>query len=93
MIDVPTGDQSSPAEASDVDAAARRVPTLDAYRDGPTLRVWCRYCCLWHTHGGGAQPGDADGHRVAHCRTLRSPYRDTGYRLREVGPWTGRGPA
>lgn len=33
-------------------------------------------------------PGTGDGHRVAHCACPASPYRDGGYVLREVGPFT-----
>lgn len=33
-------------------------------------------------------PGSADGHRVAHCGCRHSPYREDGYRVREVGPFT-----
>jgi hypothetical protein len=29
-------------------------------------------------------PGSGDGHRVAHCHNPRSPYRQTGYVLRET---------
>lgn len=32
-------------------------------------------------------PGTGDGYRVAHCHNQASPYRNTGYVLREVGPF------
>ena len=44
--------------------------------DGVTLRVWCKYCGCWHTHGAAT-----GGHRVAHCVNLDSPYLRTGYYL------------
>ncbi len=71
------------------------IPTLPAYRtaDGSQLRVWCDYCPArsnsrrrgcWHYHGCGPEFGSGDGHRVAHCWVADSPYRQTGYILREV---------
>ena len=62
------------------------IPVLDAYRDrdGLGLSVWCKHCRRWHGHSLG------DGHRVAHCHDRSSPYDDTGYILREVGPWKDR---
>lgn len=65
--------------AREPDGAA---PVLDAYEDGTCWRVWCRYCHVWHTHSRGA------GHRVAHCLVAESPYRQTGYTLRDAGPFT-----
>lgn len=32
--------------------------------------------------------GNGDGHRVEHCTCDGSPYRTTGYMLREIGPYT-----
>lgn len=46
------------------------------------LRVWCCWCCSWHTHGlAGATPGDVTD-RAAHCFAPDSPYDQTGYRIR-----------
>ena len=46
------------------------------------LRVWCCWCCSWHTQGlAGATPGDVTD-RAAHCFAPDSPYEQTGYRIR-----------
>lgn len=43
------------------------------------LRVWCRWCCSWHTHGlADSTPGDV-ADRPARCFAPDSPYRQTGY--------------
>jgi hypothetical protein len=36
-------------------------------------RVWCLYCCAWHTHS--AEPLGSIEHRVAHCYAPESDYR------------------
>jgi hypothetical protein len=57
------------------------IPILDAYiRDQQEgfLDVWCKFCGCYHHHGRG------EGHRVAHCWTKDSPYKQTGYILRIV---------
>jgi len=55
-------------------------PVLPAFvHDDGQVNVWCIYCGAWHHHGGG------DGHRAAHCSHPDSPYRETGYVLRQVG--------
>lgn len=68
-----------------------RVPSLPAVASdsGQTLRVWCRYCARYHSHGRNPDDpiGASNGHRVAHCAVEDSPYRATGYDLFEVeGP-------
>jgi hypothetical protein len=50
-------------------------PVLAAYRRDGDDYVWCEYCFVWHMHGPG------HGHRVAHCRDPRSPYKRAGYIL------------
>ena len=47
------------------------------------LRVWCRWCCRWHTHGlADSKPGDFTD-RSAHCGAVKgSPYDETGYLIR-----------
>lgn len=75
-----------------------RPPTLNAYRDGDGLylMVWCSHELRWHRHGSACacddDPcscfGSGDGHRSAHCTCRASPYRNTGYVLREVGELT-----
>jgi hypothetical protein len=43
------------------------------------LRVWCGWCCTWHTHGlANAEPGDYT-HRVGHCYAPDSEYNASGY--------------
>ena len=37
------------------------------------LKVWCPFCDKWHYHGY------PEGHRVAHCGDVESPYCKTGY--------------
>jgi hypothetical protein len=68
------------------------APVLAAYRFSRDRRVnlivFCRYCETWHFHGAGERPSGGDGHRVAHCHEEWSPYRKSGYILREVGPVT-----
>jgi len=66
----------------------RNYPLIRAHRivrpDGvPMLAFWCPWCKCEHTHGAGAEPGNGDGHRVAHCHTPDSPFIDTGYVLWE----------
>ena len=66
------------------------IPVLPAFStvdwDGKTriLKVWCRHCRKWHVHSGGQAPGGGDGHREAHCLDAGSPFRKTGYILREI---------
>lgn len=56
--------------------AARPVPGFPTHGhrgDLVSLKVWCRWCCEWHTH---SHEGYAAGHvtnRVAHCRTPGNP--------------------
>lgn len=60
-------------------------PTLVGYlepgRQVVHVRVWCDWCCIWHTHGAGTDGTHGDGHRVAHCGTPDSPYYDSGYTI------------
>ena len=45
------------------------------------LRVWCRWCCIWHTHGyTGTKVGETTD-RAAHCIAPDSPYKRTGYNV------------
>ncbi|MET7514045.1 hypothetical protein ABZS88_11295 [Streptomyces sp. NPDC005480] len=57
------------------------TPVLFGYIDQrgqyADLRVWCRWCCHWHTHG--AQPVGTTTHRVAHCFAPDSAYQRGGY--------------
>lgn len=46
------------------------------------LHVWCEHCQRWHHHGR------FDGHKVAHCSCIGSPYEATGYYLVIAGVWT-----
>lgn len=39
---------------------------------------WCPYCNCFHSHGAIAL-----GHRTAHCTNKNSPFRETGYILKE----------
>lgn len=65
------------------------IPVLDGFIErrtagvsGPPamlLRIWCRWCCTWHTHGlGTGAPGDYT-HRVQHCYARDSEYQQHGY--------------
>lgn len=29
-----------------------------------SIKIWCKYCNIWHQHGMGA------GHRIAHCNSF-----------------------
>jgi len=49
-------------------------PTVMATRVGGQLVIVCPWCGHKHFHGGGASPGDGDGHRVAHCDALGGYY-------------------
>lgn len=54
---------------------------LEPHPGGDLLRVWCRWCCIWHQHGAaGEGPGHLT-HRVAHCWAPDSPYQDSGYQI------------
>lgn len=58
-----------------------KIPVLAAHEsESGNLYVWCWYCGKWHIHGPG------EGHRVAHCGDRKSPYAETGYVLKIVGP-------
>lgn len=52
--------------------------TLIAYKSDGQYKVWCQYCDMWHYHG------EVNGWRVAHCGDERSPYKKTGYYLKEA---------
>lgn len=58
------------------------IPVVPAYLRNGSYCVWCEYCFVWHMHG------PADGHRVAHCRDPRSPYKQHGYILDFQGEMT-----
>lgn len=65
------------------------IPVLPGYiQDAGTkfanLRVWCRWCCHWHTHGVTVPVGETT-HRVAHCHATDSPFQDTGYWIEVTG--------
>lgn len=57
------------------------VPVLPGFIDqrarAADLRVWCLWCCHWHTHG--AVPVGTVVHRLAHCYAPDSAYRQGGY--------------
>lgn len=57
--------------------------TLNAYRFGSQLWVWCPHEQRWHYHGSGG-----DERRGAHCTCPNSPFQETGYVLRDAGPLT-----
>jgi hypothetical protein len=77
-----------------------RAPWVDVTRDGPNLVFWCTSCLAEHRHrvhyaGDGCMLGPLDvctcprrggNHRTAHCTNPASPYRQFGYRLREIRP-------
>lgn len=60
------------------------VPTFEAYtvKGSNSVQTWCDYCYKWHLHG------KSNGHRGAHCSIPGSPYKETGYHLKIVGPLT-----
>lgn len=51
---------------------------IERHSEGTDLRVWCRWCCHWHTHGLTLGVGDYED-RSAHCYAPDSPYKETGY--------------
>ena len=52
---------------------------IEKHDQGYSLRVWCRWCCCWHSHGlAGAAPGEYVP-RVAHCYAPDSEYERAGY--------------
>lgn len=52
------------------------------------LRVWCRWCCRWHTHGYTGTPVGNTTDRTSHCYAPDSAYK-TGYDIRVSGtPFT-----
>lgn len=48
------------------DAPALRAAPNPTYLGSYTVEVTCPYCSAVHVHGWQG-PGDAGGHRVAHC--------------------------
>ena len=50
---------------------------------GYGFAFWCPYCHEFHYHGwtDTSLRKRTDGHRVAHCSNMDSPYRETGYFL------------
>lgn len=65
-------------------AQSREAPVVDALLGscGSCVSFWCPWCRRRHFHG--APDGCGEGHRVAHCFRKESPYRETGYVLRQV---------
>jgi hypothetical protein len=51
---------------------------IEQHSEGTDLRVWCRWCCNWHTHGLTLGVGDYED-RSAHCYAPDSPFKRTGY--------------
>lgn len=49
---------------------------LHRQEQGLRLRVWCLFCCVWHTHGD--DPVGSVEHRVAHCYAPDSEYKLNG---------------
>jgi hypothetical protein len=48
---------------------------LQPHPAGVVLRVWCRWCCVWHLHHTAEEPpGDVTEHQ-ARCYAPDSPYR------------------
>ncbi len=45
---------------------------------GKCWHAWCPFCKTYHMHGAVA------GHHVAHCANENSPFKETGYMLREL---------
>ena len=52
-------------------------PIVNAIVDGKDIKMYCKYCDIWHIHGLGG----GEGHRVAHCQK-DTPYKSTGYILK-----------
>jgi hypothetical protein len=58
--------------------------------DGETVSFYCPACQCRHVHGTDGA-GHGAGHRVAHCFTHWSPFREKGYALvQEVEDEAGR---
>ncbi|MBS0379016.1 MAG: hypothetical protein JSS29_11065 [Proteobacteria bacterium] len=74
------------------------VPVIECRRTAnrTQLRFHCPHCDRRHRHGipGGSKAplGAGDGHRNAHCTAENSPYRATGYVLKELPPLPPRDP-
>lgn len=61
------------------------IPILLAITDSDGhLSAWCPFCAKMHRHGSG------EGHRVAHCADPESPYKKSGYVLRDVTKWLSK---
>lgn len=54
------------------------IPVLQGEVIGDQVRVWCKYCKKYHSHGW-PYPTTNITHRVAHCINKDSPYNETGY--------------
>ncbi|GEK04451.1 hypothetical protein [Streptomyces sp. 1-11] len=58
---------------------------LEPHAHGHSLRVWCRWCCDWHSHGHDDTPVGDTTHRGAHCYAPDSEYNETDYWIRVTG--------
>lgn len=88
MTEIPPGSPVGPFDHTSTEHPAALicmqrdgVPVLPGFIDqrarAADLRVWCRWCCHWHTHG--AVPAGTVVHRLAHCYAPDSAYRQSGY--------------
>lgn len=58
----------------------KEIPVVKVFKteNQKQYTFWCPYCICFHKHGAAAL-----GHRTAHCTNPNSPFRKTGYFLKE----------
>ncbi|MGN1299340.1 MAG: hypothetical protein ACI4UE_05105 [Candidatus Scatovivens sp.] len=58
----------------------KEIPVVKVFKteNENQCSFWCPYCKKYHYHGI-----PLEGHRTAHCTNKNSPFRETGYILKE----------
>lgn len=58
----------------------KEIPVVKVFKTESEKQYafWCPYCKRYHYHGSASL-----GHRTAHCTNKNSPFRETGYILKE----------
>ncbi|GAA0501208.1 hypothetical protein [Streptomyces olivaceiscleroticus] len=68
----------------ETECAREGIPLLHGFLQphpgGEVLRVWCRWCCIWHIHNTAGEAAGALTEHEARCYAPDSPYRV--YRVR-----------
>ena len=59
-----------------VDVDGEKYPLMLCEEHKGSWRFYCPFCLRFHYHGHG------EGHRLAHCHTVNSPFNKSGYFLK-----------